>query len=75
MLLCTYPATAGDAWSRILDTLERHGMAGFVPRDPVRKVTGNTWTFETSIQGLTLEEELLLVISFSDDKDITAQQA
>ena len=75
MLLCSYCCSASDAWSRLIDALNCHGMAGVVPTDPVRNVTGTAWTFETTIQGLTSEQELLLFIKFSGDKDITVQQA
>lgn len=75
MLVCSYPCTATDAWSRIIDALKRHGTAGVVPSDPVRGVTRNAWTFQTTIEGLTANQELLLVLKFSTDRDLTVQLA
>jgi hypothetical protein len=74
MLVCSYPCTATDAWSRIIDALQRHGTAGVVPSDPVRDVTPNAWTFQTTIEGLTAKQELLLVVKFLEDKDLTVRQ-
>ncbi|MFX1670843.1 hypothetical protein PWR63_00790 [Paraburkholderia sp. A2WS-5] len=70
MLRFTYPCTTVDAWSRIIDALDFHRMAGVVPSDPI--LDRSTWRFETRIQRLTSAQEMLLAIKFSCDKDIAA---
>ncbi|MCY0852517.1 hypothetical protein [Cupriavidus sp. D39] len=75
MLIFTYPCTAHDAWSRIIDALNYHRMGHVKPTAPTRKVTGTTWEFETTMQDLTSEEELLLHMKFSGDKDVNVKVA
>lgn len=73
MLRCTYPVTAADAWSRILRALNHHGMGGAVPKESRMKQSGNAWTFETTIDGLSDNEECLLRVLFLYDADITVR--
>lgn len=73
MLRCTYPVTALGAWSRILRALKDHGMEGAVPKESGMKQSGNAWTFETTIDGLSDNEELHLRVLFLHDADITVR--
>lgn len=74
MLRCTYPVTAVDAWSRILRALNHHGMGGAVLKESTMRQSGNAWTFEATIDGLSDIEEMLLGAYFFCDTDITLRR-
>ncbi|MDN7684064.1 hypothetical protein [Burkholderia cenocepacia] len=48
-------------------------MEGAVPKESGMKQSGNAWTFETTIDGLSDNEELHLRVLFLHDADITVR--
>ncbi|MGF6985182.1 hypothetical protein QFZ99_004659 [Paraburkholderia atlantica] len=75
MLRCSYPVTAVDAWSTILRALRQLNLTRALPKESGMKQSGNAWTFETTIDGPSDNEELFVYVALSEEAHITVRRA